>query len=359
MVSTLIPTMIAPEVVSTQAIDNRVGMINILEYQYGSDKGSAKAGQTFASPLGYQGMNPYYTTASVDGEVLDANNPYLAYTPVKPDTLRVIDGTTGTVKQGVTLVDAFTGEVSGIATGDTAYYLYDNETVPVTAPQIKMNIKSLPIETKARKLAAIWSFDAQQELAKEYGQDMATLLATQAVAEIQQEIDNEITLDLYRIANAGPQVSWSRIQPTGVNIVDHYDSFWNKIVEGSNQIFASTRKCHANFMICGLNVDAVLKCMRNFVASEDFTAIGPHFIGTLGGQIKCYVNPNFDADTFVLGYKGPNMLDAGYVYCPYLPITTTGMISLADDFGTRQGWACIYGKKAINPRLYVKGQITG
>ena len=61
----------------------------------------------------------------------------------------------------------------------------------------------------------------------------------------------------------------------------------------------------------------------------------------------------------VLGYKGPNMLDAGYVYCPYLPITTTGMISLADDFGTREGWATIYGKKAINPRLYVKGRIDG
>ena len=95
------------------------------------------------------------------------------------------------------------------------------------------------------------------------------------------------------------------------------------------------------------------------MSSEDFTAIGPHFIGTLGGQIKCYVNPNYGADDFVLGYKGPNMLDAGYVYCPYLPITTTGMISLADDFGTREGWVTITGKKVINPRLYVKGHIDG
>ncbi len=46
---------------------------------------------------------------------------------------------------------------------------------------------------------------------------MQQLLATQAVSEIQQEIDNEITSDLYRIANAGPEVVWSRIQPVGVN----------------------------------------------------------------------------------------------------------------------------------------------
>lgn len=134
--------------------------------------------------------------------------------------------------------------------------------------------------------------------------------------EIEQEIDNEITMDLYRIANAGPEVVWSRVQPVGVSASEHYDSFYNKVVEGSNQIFAATRRARANFMVCGLGVDAVLKCMRNFQASEDMSAVGPHFVGTLGGVIKCYVNPNYDTNTFVLGYKGPNMMDAGYVYAP-------------------------------------------
>ena len=356
MVGTLMPSLIAPEVVSVQAIDNRVGMINILQYQYGSNKGSAKAGETFASPLGYQGMNPYYTTASVDGEDVVAGEVYLQYTPVKPGTVRFI-GEDGQV-QNLEVEDAFTGKITAPGNGKV-YYLYDNETVPVTAPQIKLDIKSIPIETTSRKLTAIWAFDAQYELSKEYGQDMQQLLATQAVAEIEQEIDNEITMDLYRIANAGPEVAWSRVQPIGVNQVDHYDSFWTKIVEGSNHIYSATRRARANFMICGLGVDAVLKCMRNFVASEDMTAIGPHFIGTLGGQIKCYVNPNYDPNTFVLGYKGSTMMDAGYVYAPYMPILTTGMVTLPDDYGVREGWATTYGKKAINPRLYVKGRIDG
>lgn len=42
-----------------------------------------------------------------------------------------------------------------------------------------------------------------------------------------------------------------------------------------------------------------------------------------------------------------------------MPILTTDMITLADDFATRQGWATMYGTKMINPRLYVKGRITG
>lgn len=354
MVATLVPNMIASDLVSVQAIDNRVGMINILEYQYGSNKGAAKDGQVFASPLAYQGMNAEYTSAA-NTETLTAGQSELKWNKaIRPDTFHVYRA--GAEVESIT-VDT-EGKITGdVQEGDIATYLYDNETVPVAAPTMKLDIRSIPVETKSRKLAAIWSFDAQYELMKEYGSDMQTMLATQATAEIQQELDNEITFDLYKAANAGPEITWSRMQPTGVSQADHYDSFYAKVVEGSNQIFAATRRARANWMVCGLNVASVLQVMRNFDASEDTTAIGPHFIGTLGGQIRCYVNPNYDPNTFVLGYKGPNMIDAGYVYAPYMPILTTGMITLADDFAAREGWATTYGTKLINNRLYVRGRI--
>lgn len=366
MVGTIVPSLIAPDVVSVQAVDNRVGMINILQFQYGSDKGGAKEGDVFASPLAYQGMDKSYTSSHIDGEdiAVDATGATtLAWGPIRQGSVTFYDASGAPVGRdgdGTVVVNYGTGEVTGLTglNAVSAAYTYDNETVPVKTPTMKMDIKSLPITTQSRKLSAVWAFDAAYELEKEYGQSMQDILATQAAAEIAQEVDNEITLDLFRIANAGPQVMWDRTQPVGVSAADHYDSFYNKIVEGSNEIFKATRRAHANFMICGLNVDAVLKCMRNFEAVKDESAIGPHFIGTLGGQIKVYVNPNYDADTFVLGYKGPNMLDAGYVYCPYMPVMTTDMITLADDFASRQGFATMYGKKAINPRLYVKGRIA-
>lgn len=187
---------------------------------------------------------------------------------------------------------------------------------------------------------------------------MQQMLATQATAEIQQEIDNEITFDLLKIANAGPEIVWSRTQPAGVNMIDHYDSFFAEIVKGSNQIFSATRRAHANWMVCGIGVASVLQVMRNFDGAEDMTAIGPHFLGTLSNGIRCYVNPNYDENEFVLGYKGNTLIDAGYVYAPYMPVLTTGMITLADDFAAREGWATTYGTKAINPRLYVRGRVV-
>ena len=142
-------------------------MINILQFAYGSDKGSARNGEVFASALGYQGMNPSYSASSVDGEELTAvdGKYYLAYTPVKEGTVRVQTASGTFVNADV--IDVNTGEIdpTGINDGDKAFYLYDNETVPVNAPMIKMDIKSIPITTQARKLKAIWSFDAKLNIA--------------------------------------------------------------------------------------------------------------------------------------------------------------------------------------------------
>lgn len=348
MVTALVPNLIASDIVSTQALDNRVGMVNIFEYQYASNKGATAAGHVFNSPLGYD-VDKNYATSLVADENVEADADGKFFTQYAPILGKVLD------QQGqeVQVLDAENGE---LAAGGIVTYRYDNETVPVNAPEIKLNIKSLPVETRSRKLKAVWAFDAAYELNKEYGQDMQQLLATQAVGEIQAEIDNEITSDLYRIANAGPEVTWSRTAPLGVGTVEHYDSFWLKLIEGSNQIFGATKRAHANFMICGLNVDSVVKGMRNFQSQEDLGAVGPHKIGTLG-NMNVYVNPFFDPDVFVLGYKGSTMLDAGYVYCPYMPILTTAMLQDANTFDTRQGWACMDGKKAINPRMYVRGRI--
>lgn len=164
MVATLVPNLIAPDLVSVQAVDNRVGMVNILEYQYGSTKGAAQQGQTFASPLAYQGTASDYTSGEIKSEKIAAGQTTLTWVPVKPNTFHVYRD--GAVVEGIT-VDT-EGKITGeIKEGDVVSYFYDNETVPVDAPTIKLDIRSIPIETKSRKLKAIWSFDASYELMKE------------------------------------------------------------------------------------------------------------------------------------------------------------------------------------------------
>ena len=126
----------------------------------------------------------------------------------------------GVLMATVQLLKSDSTFVKGVLTDDIVVsYRYDNESVrsdgPAQAgftnvPEIELKINSLPIEAKARTLRAYWAFDAQYELQKEYGQDIETLLATQATGELAHEIDNELTLDLLKFADAGTPLTWSR-----------------------------------------------------------------------------------------------------------------------------------------------------
>ena len=350
-------------------------MINYIQYDYGSNKGKTKAGDMFASSLNMGAADPNYSTANIDSEVVaeagtttitDAN---ISWTPIIPGTFALnVDGTvvtddgagniTGTGVTGT--IDYVKGKlnatISDTPTQDiTVSYRYNNEDVPINnVPEVNLKITSLPVQAQSRKMKAVYAFDAAYELEKEYGQDIDSLLATEVSGEIAHEIDIELANDIKNKA-ATTNTAWSKTQITGVNLVDHYDGFYARLVEGSNIVYQSTRKIKPNYIVCGLNVASIIEVMRNFSPSGQ-QAIGPYFLGTLGNY-KVYVSPEYDPDEYVMGYKGSSFMDAGMFYCPYMPIISTDLL-MTDDFAGRKGWATMYAKKMVNNKMFINGKVT-
>lgn len=373
MLTAVVPNLIAPDIVSTQALESKAGMISYLRFTYGSDKGQTTAGTMFNNSL-YTGRSDQYYSSRVINEEAVANGVNFEYVPILPQTVQVTlpDGTVYTDDGTGNLVNPVNGSTVGTINyatgafacataidGTTAVYEYNNEQVPdLKVPEINMSLAQIPIFAKSRKLAAYWGFDAAYDLKQQYGAEILDVMSAQAAGEIAHEIDTEICTKLVNLAAAGPELTWSKIPPHGVNIVDHYDSFWVRITEGAKLVFNATQRVQPNFIVCGSNVSAVLECMRNFDATGASDAVGPHFIGTLGGRYKCYVVPLLDPDVFVLGYKGTNFLETGFVYAPYIPIASTDILVPA-DFRGQQGYATSYGTKMINGKMYLRGRITG
>lgn len=392
ILTSTIPNLIAFDLYAVQPMDNRVGMINYLDYTYESNKGAVKAGDVFNSALYGSISNAEYTSEAVTGEevTLTSKVGHLVWTPVNvANDVKAFNGTTELTKVAETATPS-TGEfkVSAdgtITVGDsltkvTVNYTFMNEDVRsngynsgntsniemydgatgvsafTNVPEIGLVMRNVPITAKARTLRAYWAFDSAYELNKEYGQNIEELLATQASGEIAHEIDIELTNDLLAIGKKNPsRVVWSKTQPIGVSLADHYDGFQAVVNEGANAINQATRRVRANFMVCGLEVLTVLSVMRNFKASGNI-ANGPYYAGTLG-DIKVYVSPDYPSDEFVLGYKGNSMFEAGAFYTPYMPVTSTDLLTDADFRGQR-AWATMYGKKIINDKLYLAGKIT-
>lgn len=373
MISAVVPNLIASDIVSTQAMESKASIVSYLRYLYGTDKGATVAGTMFNNSL-YTGISDpnYSSRLIVDEQVVDTVN--FEYSPILPGTVvitlpdnttyidngtgSIVDPSTSTTVGSINYATGAFACTTAIA-GTVARYEYNNEQVPdLKVPEISLTLAQIPIYAKSRKLAAYWGFDAAYDLKQQYGEDITEIMATQAAAEISYEIDTEICNDLVRLAGAGNEITWSKIPPTGVNIIDHYDSFFVKLTEGSKIIFQATQRVQPNFIICGTNVAAVIEVMRQFDGTGASDAVGPHFIGTLGGKYKVYVVPLMQEDTFVMGYKGSNFLETGFIYAPYMPILTTDLLMPA-DFKGQQGYATSYGKKMVNSKMYLRGKILG
>lgn len=360
---------------------------------YGSNKGKVKAGKTFASALQDNDSDMYYSSEEVRAEAVgfDASKSTFsgnfAWTPVLPGTVQ-ISGTTTVGSKAVAftlsdneagsfnIADAFTGKpIDGLtvtgtvdyssgaynavvagATFDktitwTANYHYDQKSVgkgqigdnTLEVPEVQVQIASIPIIAQSRKLKALYAFDSMFVLQKEYGSDINALLNTQVAAEIVHEIDGEIMNDLLRQAGLQNE-GWSRKVPVGISKPDHYESFMNTLVVGSNKIFGATKRAQGTFLVAGLDVASVIETARQFKpASVPSGIVGPHVIGTIG-QFTVIKNPYYPSTSYLIGYKGNNLFEAGYVYAPYMPVISTSLV-MADDFVGRKGWATSYGKQ--------------
>lgn len=200
MLTAVVPNLIAPDIVSTQALESKAGMISYLRFTYGTDKGATKAGTMFNNSLYTGRSDQYYTSREIVEEaVTDSVN--FEYVPILPGTVNVTlpDGTIYTDDGQGNLINPLNPGTSvgtiNYATGaftcataidgTTAAYEYNNEQVPdLLVPEINMSLAQIPIFAKSRKLAAYWGFDAAYDLKQQYGAEILDVMSAQASGEI-------------------------------------------------------------------------------------------------------------------------------------------------------------------------------
>jgi hypothetical protein len=79
------------------------------------------------------------------------------------------------------------------------------------------------------------------------------------------------------------------------------------------------------------------------------------------GQYDVYVDPLWPEDEILIGYKGPNAMEGGLVYAPYIPLQMLPTVVDPDTFQPRKGLITRYGKAAVSPesRFYRMIRIVG
>ena len=243
------------------------------------------------------------------------------------------------------------------AAGTKVAYKYDNIVVPQeTLPTLKAELQNIGLEAHARRIAVFYSQMAAFQAKTDYGFDLADGLAEQAVGQLAYEIDTEIVDMLNAAAPISTVAQFSKTQPVGVSLADHYAAFAAKLEEYKMEVYQKTKKFTPNFMVCAPDVMPVIQFVPGFQAASIGEVNGPYFAGTLNG-IKVFVTPNIGACEFFLGVNQGAMQAAAGVYAPYMPVVPTQLLGFADG-GMSQGWSTLYDAKILNKDLLIKSAIA-
>jgi Major capsid protein Gp23 len=396
LVRRIYPQLIANKIVSVQPLLGPTGLVYYLRFRYSSNKGATRgasnnggfpgddANSLMQTADGTANLDIYYTSQFVQNEstsVDSGNNANSVYSPLEHTPI-LAGSVTGTIYAGSTPIQTFavaanggftisdigspstkvttvnlnlnTGEMSFIWNGNpgsnhaVVSYEYNMECQQ-DLPEINLVIESEEIAAKTRKLKAVWSYEAQQDLRSQHNLDAEAELTAILAQEINLEIDREVLQDLRN--NSGTVSAWDFNTALGETIKEKYESLYVKVTEISNIIHRKTLRGSANWLVTSPEVASIFETATAGFApapSETFTSsLGVQYVGTVNNKWRLYKDPLFPTNQILMGYKGDSYMDSGYFYCPYVPLTQTPVVLDPESFCPRKGILTRYGKKLL------------
>ena len=246
----------------------------------------------------------------------------------------------------------------------------------LSIPEINLEMKSIAIVAKTRKLKAVWTPEFAQDLNAYHSIDAEAELTSMLSEYISQEIDLEILEML--MSNALIEENWS------VTIGETYDgnstfvagtaseaytqgtwfqTLGTKIQKVSNKIHAKTMRGGANWLVCSPDVATILESIPGYAVDTDGNkssfAMGVQKVGLLANRFTVYKNPYIQSNTILMGFRGTQFLETGAVYAPYVPLIMTPLIYDPTNFTPRKGVMTRYAKKIVRPEFYGKINVKG
>ena len=287
-------------------------------------------------------------------------------------------------------------------------------------PEITLNIEAQPVTAGTRKMRALWTLEASQDLKAYHNLDLeselTSLLSQEMALEIDRELVEELRMLAYNVSAAGggweyANLDWANANnlgtfkglgvaaapesmvmssmtfaqgtmPTAVSTgmgtvsknvffvnmakfltgfapqhMGHiYSNLLAVINHASQDIYKSTLRGTATFIVCSPLVAAMLESaakleggLKESDGPTNFTGNGISITGKFMGRYDLLVDPMYPDDEILVGYKGPNAMDSGLVYAPYIPMQQIPTVIDPQTFQPRKGIITRYGKAVVTP----------
>ena len=243
---------------------------------------------------------------------------------------------------------AYSGLTSGgTATSGRAAATSTLEGVP--GNRINVQILKQVVEAKTRKLSARWTFEAAQDAQAMHGLDIEAEIMAALAQEITVEIDQEILGSLRSLAATEFTFDQAAVSGTATFVGDEHAALAVLINRTANLIASRTRRGAGNWAVVSPAALTVLQSATTsaFARTTEGTFEAPtntKFVGTLNGAMRIYVDSYAsDSQAVLVGYKGSSEADAAAFYCPYVPLMSSGVVLDPATFEPVVGFMTRYG----------------
>jgi len=237
--------------------------------------------------------------------------------------------------------------------------------------EVSFDLESVTVSVTERKLRASWSPELAQDVSAFHNIDAEAELTALLSEQIAAEIDREILRDLRK--GAAWTAKWDYNEWKYGNAGSAYAGYtqkdWNqtlvtKINQISAQIHKTTLRGGANWIVVSSEVSAVFDDLEYFHVSnanpeQDQYNMGIEKIGSLAGRYQVFRDPYLPAGKIIIGHKGKSLLDAGYIYAPYVPLQLTPTMYNPFNFTPIKGIMTRYAKKMVNNRYFGVINVNG
>jgi hypothetical protein len=248
---------------------------------------------------------------------------------------------------------------------NASYRKYDTLEFEEQIGEVSFDLESVTVSVTERKLRASWSPELAQDVSAFHNIDAEAELTALLSEQIAAEVDREILRDLRK--GAAWKAKWDYNEwkyggANGATLQGYTQKDWNqtlvtKINQISAQIHKTTLRGGANWIVISSEISAVFDDLEYFHVSnaepeQDQYNMGIEKIGTVGGRYQVYRDPYFPANKILIGHKGKSLLDAGYVYAPYVPLQLTPTMYNPFNMTPIKGIMTRYAKKMVNNRYF-------
>jgi hypothetical protein len=277
----VMPTVIANEIIGVQPMTGPVGQIHTLRVRYAETAAGVTAGS--------EALSPFNIAKAYSGNG-DVSNP------------------------GGVSTASMEGEVG---------------------KKLSIQVLKQTVEAKTRKMSARWTFEAAQDAQAMHGLDVEAEIMAALAQEITAEIDQELLGKLRALSGTAVHTfdqGAGVFTGTATYVGDQHAVLAIQINDVANRIAQRTRRGAGNFVVVSPTALTVLQSATTsaFARTTEGTFEAPtntKFVGTLNSSVRVYVDSYADATTPILiGYKGPNEMDAAAFYCPYIPLMSSGVV---------------------------------